>query len=549
VPAEVSREIGGIMSRLRSWIFVSLALVIFPLDGPMFGATRPTAAQRCAAAKIAAAAKKSRADLACRAKGARAGGPPDSACLLKAQLAFDTAFSRAERPGGCVASGDAGNVAVAIDHGVADLTADATGQCTAGCVEGCRGSFETCRWSGQACGCGFSLNSCVIECSLLGTSGFCANAGDVCDLGTCSCVAGSRSSACDAHKLEATGQELRAELLCQARATKSGGAVDPACIMRAETTFGHAFDTAEKAGGCVVTGNAFGVEDAIIPWVNGIANVGGLGCGELLGERPTGDVAAPAFMGMAVDGSGNVLITEPDHNAFVEFEPNGTTRTSFGPSGFVDPESIATDRNGNVFVTGPDMDLIYKFDNDLAVVTSWRTVSPPFILNIVHDIATDANGNLYVVGEGADDRGQPIGFVQKYDNDGVFLTQFGTGALNEPRALAVGADGRSFVADYGTRIVEFGSDGIFMDNWYPLETVDRMAVDPCGNVLITNNNGQGAIAKYAADGRFISTWSASAPGDTGPAMPWGIAVDGSGNILTIDPDNAAIKKFGCACTP
>ena len=133
------------MSRLQSWIFVSLALVIFPLDGPGFGATRPTAAQRCAAAKIAAAAKKVRADLTCRAKGTLAGGPPDSACLLKAQQAFDAALSRAERRGGCVATGDAGNVAVAIDHAVGDLAADTTGQCTAGCVEGCSGSFETCR--------------------------------------------------------------------------------------------------------------------------------------------------------------------------------------------------------------------------------------------------------------------------------------------------------------------------------------------------------------------------------------------------------------------
>ena len=130
------------MSRLQSWIFVSLALVIFPLDGPGFGATRPTAAQRCAAAKIAAAVKKSRADLVCRAKGALAGGPPDSACLLKAQQAFDAALSRADRRGGCVAPGDAGNVAAAIDRGIADLAADATGQCTAGCVEGCSGSLR-----------------------------------------------------------------------------------------------------------------------------------------------------------------------------------------------------------------------------------------------------------------------------------------------------------------------------------------------------------------------------------------------------------------------
>jgi len=537
------------MSRHRAWIFASLALAIFSLDGSMFGATRPTAAQRCVAAKIAVAAKKARADLACRAKGALAGGPPDSACLLEAEQAFETALSRAERRGGCVAPGDAGNIAAATDHGVADLAADITGQCTAGCVEGCSGSFETCRWSGQTCGCGFSLNSCVIECSLLGTSGFCANAGDVCDLGTCSCVAGSSTSACDAHKLEATGRELRAELLCQATATKSGGPVDPVCIMKAETTFGHALDAAENAGGCAVTANALGVEDASLSWVNGVANVSGLGCGDLLGERKTGLVAAPGFIGIAVDGSGNVFVTETDDNGVVDFEANGNTRTVFALSGLVNPESIATDRNGNVFVTGPGMNLIFKFDNTLDVVTSWRTVSPPFSLNIVNDIATDANGNLYVVGEGADDRGQPIGFVQKYDNDGVFLTQFGTGALNEPRALAVGADGRTFVADYGTRIVEFGSDGIFMDNWYPLETINRMAVDPCGNVLITNDHGPGAIAKYTADGRFITSWSASAPEDPGPATPWGIAVDGSGAIVTIDPNNAAIKKFGCACTP
>src|SRR5262245_43361916 len=170
------------------------------LDASVGGVRRPTAAQGCAAAKIAAAGKKSRAGLACRAQGARAGGPPDSACLLKAQQAFDSAFSRAEGPGDCVASSDAGTVAAAIDQSVADLAADATGQCTAGCVEGCSGSFETRRWNGQTCGCGGALGSCAAECSLIGTSGFCASARDVCDLGTCSCVAGSSSLACDAQR-------------------------------------------------------------------------------------------------------------------------------------------------------------------------------------------------------------------------------------------------------------------------------------------------------------------------------------------------------------
>ena len=541
------------MSRLRSWIFVSLALVIFPLDGPMFGATRPTAAQRCAAAKIAAAAKKSRADLACRAKGALAGGPPDSACLLKAQQAFDGAFSRAERRGGCVAPGDAGNVAVAVDHGVVDLTADTTGQCTAGCVEGCSGSFETCRWNGQTCGCGGSLGSCAAECSLIGTSGFCANAGDVCDVGTCSCVAGSRSLACDAHKLEATGQELRAQLLCQAKATTSGGPVDPACITKAETTFGHAFDTAEKAGGCAVAGNALGVEDAIIPWVNGIAEASTFGCGHFLQEFSSYGITDP-FTGMAVDGSGNIFLTDASNGGVVKLDANGNFLWGLISADWYGLDRIAADRDGNVLVAVADVDRIFRIDNNLNV-TAWSTAS-------VVDIATDSHGFLYVLAVGGNDSmGQSIGVVQKYGNSGTFLSEFGTDVLNAPGAIAVGVDDRVFVADsYGRRIVYFQytapgqTDPAFVLSFYTLEHSIRLAADGCGNVFFTTGDGSdfgnnGGIAKYTFDGRRIMAWSASVPGDTGFAFPWGIAVDGSGNVLTIDANNAAVKKFGCACTP
>lgn len=541
------------MPRLRSWIFVSLALVIFPLNGLVFGATRPTAAQRCAAAKIAAAAKKARADLACRARGALAGGPPDSACLLKAQQAFDAALSRAERRGGCVAPGDAGNVAAAIDRGVADLAADTTGQCTAGCVEGCSGSFDTCRWSGQTCGCGGSLNSCALECSLIGTSGFCANVGDVCDLGTCSCVAGSRSLPCDAQKLEATGQELRAELLCQAKATTSGGPVDPACITKAETTFGHAFDTAEKAGGCAVTGNALGVEDAIIPWANGIANVSGLGCGWLLQAWNTGAPRGPWSYDIAVDGSGNVFVSDQFTKTVVKYAGNGRiiseTSVPISPGSGLDNFSV--DSDGTIFAVDFGDGRIIKLTNSSE--TSWPIVSSYVDTDsiLINDIATDANGYVYVAAGGRDSGGNSRGFVQKYGNNGAFLTEFGGDLLSDARAIAVGPDGRIFVAeswDGPSRIVEFRSDGTSVEGWWIAQGLNHLAVDPCGNVLMTTFPGDG-IAKYTADGSPITTWSGNAPGDTAGAAPNGIAVDGSGNIWTIDVQNAAVKEFSCPCTP
>ena len=368
----------------------------------------------------------------------------------------------------------------------------------------------------------------------------------MCDLGTCSCVAESRSSACDAHKLEATGQALRAQLLCQVKATTSGGAVDPACITKAETTFDHAFDTAENAGACAVRGNALGVLDAMFPWVNGIANVAGLlGCGILRGEGGPLDIGTPAFLGIALDGSGDIFLPYQKQTAILALEPSGGSRVIFNPGFYFD--SVAVDADGNVFASGFGDYLIYKFDNGLdpEPLTTWH----PFELRGVTDIATDANGNLYVIGEGADVLVRP-GLVQKYDNDGRFLTEFGTDALSNPTALAIGADGRIFVADGGDRIVEFGSDGTLVTDWHPFERINRVAVDPCGNVLITTDDTQGAIAKYTADGRFITSWNATSRFDGLPARPSGIAIYGSsGAIWTIDLSNANVKTFGCACTP
>jgi len=184
-----------------------------------------------------------------------------------------------------------------------------------------------------------------------------------------------------------------------------------------------------------------------------------------------------------------------------------------------------------------------------AFLTSWRSVSPDFIAN---GIATDADGNLYPVGDRSDSVGNLIGVVQKYDNDGVFLTEFGSDALNPaPFAIALGANGRVFVADEFGRIVEFGSDGTLVTAGDTMGLGGRwVAVDRCGNVLVTTLvDGRGVISKFTADGHLMITWSARAPGDTTFVGAEGIAVDGSGNVLIIDPDDAAVKKFGCACTP
>ena len=59
----------------------------------------PSPADRCAAAKLKAANKKTSAKLKCHQKALAKGKTADPGCLSRAELRFDTAFAKAEVKG------------------------------------------------------------------------------------------------------------------------------------------------------------------------------------------------------------------------------------------------------------------------------------------------------------------------------------------------------------------------------------------------------------------------------------------------------------------
>jgi hypothetical protein len=80
------------------------------------------------------------------------------------------------------------------------------------------------------------------------------------------------SATCAAAKLTATGQKAKKLLTCQAKAVKTGAAVDPTCVSQAESTFQTAFSAAENAavqqgGQCATTGDAATVEGKVATFV------------------------------------------------------------------------------------------------------------------------------------------------------------------------------------------------------------------------------------------------------------------------------------------
>jgi DNA-binding beta-propeller fold protein YncE len=232
--------------------------------------------------------------------------------------------------------------------------------------------------------------------------------------------------------------------------------------------------------------------------------------------RDTGQFHRPAAV--AVDADGNVYVADSGNDRIAKLSPNGdsvavwqyclpgstpcTPAPGHDPGQFFDPEGIAVDGQGNVYVSEVNNNRIQKLSRDgksIAVFGGPQSDAPgqfnqPFGLSI------DRAGNLYVA-DLLNNR------VQKLSPTGQPLAVFGMGAgaangqLVNPRGVAVDAAGNVYVSDtQNHRVQEFAPDGAFITQW-------RRCEDDPAVCQFPNSGGgpgeffypRGAVADAAAD--------------------------------------------------
>jgi len=244
--------------------------------------------------------------------------------------------------------------------------------------------------------------------------------------------------------------------------------------------------------------------------------------------------------GVAVDGSGNVLIADTNNAIIRKISASGTIATvaiggtpgSPGPDGNIcilpypvqacGPTGVAVDGFGDVFFADTFNDRVTEVATNGTMAEFAGNLAKPW------GVAVDGSGNVYVVNDS--------NYVYRSTQAGVVTTVAGNGSsaqLSLAIWLATDGSGDLFIAD-GSRVREFLANGTINTVNTSAVDVTSLAVDAAGNLYIAS----GATVQKVSTSGVVTTVVAN-DGTTGPAA---IAVDGLGNLFIMDNTHFRVIK-------
>jgi streptogramin lyase len=251
-----------------------------------------------------------------------------------------------------------------------------------------------------------------------------------------------------------------------------------------------------------------------------VANLSGTGESEFQGFAPVSPsngyavCAGPSSHGVAIDGQNQVwFANEFGFSGVVDAEGSqnagcigvltnsGTTVGSYGSSYLDGPFGIAIDGTGNVWISN-------QSGNSLTELSSSGAPISPFAgytgggLDVPDSIAIDGGGNVWAVNAGNS-------ALSKFSNAGLALSPsfgFVGGGLARPECLAIDGAGNVWVASsVGNSLSEFANSGaVLTPSGFTSTGVnepDGIAIDSSGDIWLTN----------AADSVLVEFVGAAAP--------------------------------------
>lgn len=283
-----------------------------------------------------------------------------------------------------------------------------------------------------------------------------------------------------------------------------------------------------------------------------------------------GEFMAPLY-GMTIDRQGSLFVVDNGNNRVQKFGPTGDFILLWGNFGqangnFNNPTGVACDGKGDVYVCDTNNHRVQKFDGKLGqfLMKFGGRGNGEGQFNAPWGIAVDrVRGYIYVV-DSANFR------IQKFDEDGEFIMHWGSFGNNDgqfyfARGIAVDQnDGMVYVVDMGNhRIQKFDTStnvlpqlvakwgggigaghassaqaqepGQFRSPW-------GVSVDGAGDVFVSDTGNQ-RIQKFDRDGNFVTQWGGFGNADGQFNFPYGLVLDPRGHVFVVDSGNMRVQHF------
>ena len=258
--------------------------------------------------------------------------------------------------------------------------------------------------------------------------------------------------------------------------------------------------------------------------------------------------------GVAVNQSGEMVVTEQDGHCVTVFSPMGSKLLSFGKQGseqgrFEYPSGVAVDAEGNILVADYGNHRIQKFTAGGKFVSSVGSEGRGELqFKNVTDIAVNSsNHKVYVVDENHR--------VQVLNPDLTFSGTFGRSGRKKgeficPCGVTCDGTGNVYVTDSGNyRIQVFTSTGKFLTKFeicgesgaevcYPT----GISVDADGRMYICESY-RCCVSAFSSEGQYVRSFGRKGEREGQFRNPRGLAVDGSGIVYVCDSDNNRLQVF------